>query len=191
MMMDAWTKGYIGGIESSNYLSRVFRIAMFVVFTAISAQLAIRLPFTPVPVTMQTLFVALAGVLLGSRDGFYTLATYVVLGFAGIPWFANLSGGPHVIFGPTGGYIAAFPFSAWVAGRFVELFGMRKATVFIATVMSSIMILFSGVTYLKFAFGLPLYVALSAGATPFVAVEILKAGLVTGMFKSFNRDING
>jgi len=184
-------KAQIIEIGSSRLLSRTFRIIMFVIFTAISAQLAVRLPFTPVPVTMQTLFVALAGILLGSRDGFYAIATYVVLGISGIPWFANFSGGPHVLFGPTGGYIAAFPFSAWIAGRFVESFGMKRATVFVATVMSSILILFSGVVYLAGAFGLPLHVALSAGATPFVAVEIFKAGLLIAMFKSLKRDLNG
>jgi len=191
MLMITRAKTRTVEIESSRLLSRTFRIIMFVIFTAISAQLAVRLPFTPVPVTMQTLFVALAGILLGSRDGFYAVATYVALGISGIPWFANFSGGPHVLFGPTGGYIAAFPFSAWVAGRFVEAFGMRRATVFVGTVMSSILILFSGVVYLAGAFGLPLHLALSAGATPFVAVEIFKAGLLTVMFKSLNKDFKG
>ncbi|MDD3642341.1 MAG: biotin transporter BioY, partial [Candidatus Krumholzibacteria bacterium] len=85
------------------------RIAAFVLFTAAGAQLAVRLPWTPVPVTMQTLFVVLAGISLGPRDGFAAMVSYLALGAAGVPVFAGLSFGPAALFGPTGGYLVMFP----------------------------------------------------------------------------------
>jgi biotin transport system substrate-specific component len=134
---------------------------------------------------MQTRFVALAGIVLGSRDGFYSIALYVALGTAGLPWFAGLSGGPMVLLGPTGGYIAAFPFAAWLAGKVAEGFERRAMPVFMASILSSALIVFFGALYLSAAFHLPVPTAIALGVTPFLAVELFKAAVaifITGRF---------
>jgi len=172
--------GLYSGADS---LKRALRIVLFAVFAAASAQLAVRLPLTPVPVTMQTLFVALAGIMLGSRDGFYSMAVYIVLGTAGLPWFANFSGGPMVLAGPTGGYLVAFPFAAWLAGKTVESFRRGAPTFFLAAILSSALIIFSGAVYLSTAFPVSISTVFALGVTPFIGVELFKAFIAAVIVK--------
>ena len=72
------------------------------------AQVRFVLPWSPVPVTGQTFAVLLAGVLLGRWWGGISMAVYVGLGIAGVPWFQGLNGGLGYLAGPTGGYIVGF-----------------------------------------------------------------------------------
>ena len=83
--------------------------------TGLSAQVRIPLPFTPVPITMQTFFVLIAGVLLGRRWGGLSQIIYVGIGVLGIPWFAGSS-----IFGPTGGYLIGFILAAFFLGYVID-----------------------------------------------------------------------
>jgi biotin transport system substrate-specific component len=88
---------------------------------AVAAQIAIPLPWTPVPITGQTLGVLLVGASLGWRRGALALALYLVEGAAGLPVFAGGGAGVVSFFGPTGGYLWSFPFAAalvgWLADR--------------------------------------------------------------------------
>ncbi len=84
------------------------------------AHLEVRLPFSPVPITGQTLGVLLAGALLGGRRGFQAMLLYLGAGLSGLPLFAGGASGPFWFLGPTGGYLAAFPVAAWVAGSLAE-----------------------------------------------------------------------
>lgn len=102
--------------------SRVLAALVGAMAVAVAAQVAIPLPGTPVPMTLQPLVVLLVGGLLGPRLGAASIALYLALGAAGMPVFAPL-GPPGLLrlFGPTGGYLLAFPFAAalvgWVAAR--------------------------------------------------------------------------
>ena len=96
--------------------SRALGVVAFVLLTAFSAQVAVVLPWTPVPVTLQPLFVVLAGVLLGARAGAVAMAAYVTIGALGAPVFASGGAGLPWLLGPTGGYLLAAPAAAFVAG---------------------------------------------------------------------------
>lgn len=98
--------------------SSLFGVVSFAVITAVAAQIAI--PFKPVPFTFQTVTVILAGAFLGARNGFYSQLLYLALGTIGLPVFAEASFGPAVLFGPTGGYLLAFPIAAFLAGYLLE-----------------------------------------------------------------------
>ncbi|MBP8639472.1 MAG: biotin transporter BioY [Oscillospiraceae bacterium] len=93
--------------------------AMFTALIAIGAFLRIHLPISPVPYTMQFLFVNLAGILLGSRRGFLAVGLYIILGLVGVPVFST-GGGFDYIFRPTFGYILGFALGAWLAGLVSE-----------------------------------------------------------------------
>lgn len=96
-------------------------VALFALLTAVGAHVAVPLGVTPVPMTLQTLFVLLAGALLGPVAGASSQLLYLALGVAGVPVFALGGAGLPWIFGPTGGYLMAFPMAAaltgWIAGR--------------------------------------------------------------------------
>jgi biotin transport system substrate-specific component len=101
---DAGTKKVIGGI-------------MFVLLTSIGAYVSIEIRnVTPVPITLQPLFVILAGAVLGPRAGALAMATYVLLGAAGAPVFAGGRAGYVWLFSPSGGYLLAYPAAAFVVG---------------------------------------------------------------------------
>lgn len=89
-------------------------IALFAVLTAVGAYAAV--PLTPVPMTLQTLFVLLAGTILGPAAGATSQLLYLAVGAAGAPVFSNGGAGLAWIFGPTGGFLMAFPVAAAVAG---------------------------------------------------------------------------
>ncbi len=96
-------------------------VFLFSVLTALGAYAAIPLGFTPVPMTLQTLFVLLAGAVLGPVAGASSQLLYLGLGLMGMPVFAMGGAGLAWVFGPTGGYLMSFPMAAllvgWIAGR--------------------------------------------------------------------------
>ena len=95
------------------------QIAMFTAVVAVLSQIAIPMP-SEVPVTLQTLAVALCGYVLGSKKGAVSLLVYALLGAVGAPVFANFKGGLGAIAGPTGGFIWGFIFMAFLCGLGVE-----------------------------------------------------------------------
>jgi biotin transport system substrate-specific component len=95
---------------------RVVRIALGAGVVALSAQAAIDLPGSPVPVTLQGLAVLLVGGILGARVGTAALVLYLLAGMVGLPVFSGGRAGAAWLLGPTGGYLLAFPLGAAVAG---------------------------------------------------------------------------
>src|ERR687897_3048574 len=92
------------------------RSALMAAVTAVAAQIAVPLPFSPVPFTLQVLAVILSGLLLGPRYGALAQAIYLLIGAVGVPVFAQFKGGLGVLLGPTGGYLLSYPIAAAVAG---------------------------------------------------------------------------
>src|ERR1044071_2833383 len=82
---------------------------------AIAAQVAIPLPFTPVPMTLQPLAVIFLGAALGSTRGAAAAALYLLEGFSGLPVFAQGHGGPLWLVGLSAGFLYSNPFTAWLS----------------------------------------------------------------------------
>src|SRR4051812_19920103 len=95
----------------------------FAAAVAAASQIAIPLPFTPVPITLQPMLVILAGMMLGPAAGAASMVLYLAAGAAGLPVFTPL-GAPGIarFFGPTGGYLLAYPAAAWAAGAVARRF---------------------------------------------------------------------
>jgi biotin transport system substrate-specific component len=90
------------------------RVLLFAALTAAGAQ--VEIPNSPVPFTLQTLFVLLAGAILGARVGALSMIVYLGAGALGLPVFSSLGFGLARLLGPTGGYLLAFPAAAFGAG---------------------------------------------------------------------------
>src|SRR5579863_2175892 len=105
-------------------LSRARQTALVIggsLIVALCARITIPLPFTPVPLTVQNFGVLLVGLLLGSRRGFAALLLYLAEGVMGLPVFSPIGpGGIAQLLGPTGGFLLAYPFVAWLAGYVME-----------------------------------------------------------------------
>jgi biotin transport system substrate-specific component len=172
-----WTDACPQPARLAGALARSAKILAFVCLTGVAAQLAVPLPFTPVPVTMQTLFVVLAGLTLGARDGFYALLAYLGLGLAGAPVFAGFGFGAGSFLGPTGGYLVSFPAAALVSGYLFREFGGSRLAAFLASLCGMALILAGGAAYLSFIGGFPFAQTASLAILPFAAGEIAKAGI--------------
>jgi biotin transport system substrate-specific component len=144
---------------------------------ALSAQVALPLPFSPVPVTGQTLAVLLLGALLGSRRGALSVLAYLAEGAAGLPVFAGGGSGAAWLLGPTGGYLLGFLGAAWTVGWLCEHLGDRSVA---GTLV--ILLVGSAVIYLFGLLGLARFVgadrALALGLLPFVPGDSIKIALV-------------
>jgi len=153
-------------------------VLAFVVATALGAQVAVRLPFTQVPVTLQPLFVILAGSVLGARAGSLAIATYVLIGAAGAPVFSNGAAGLPWLLGPTGGYLLAMPAAAWVAGSIAR---PRAAlpTIALGLTLGMGVIYVGGVTQLRLLTGGTLAGVLATGVVPFLVGDLIKVLLAT------------
>ncbi|MFQ5823353.1 MAG: biotin transporter BioY [bacterium] len=104
----------LGGTQIRFYLLS----SLFAALTAVGAFIKIPLPYTPIPITLQSLFVILAGSVLGPKFGAMSQLIYLVVGLLGVPIFAH-GGGPGYIFQPTFGYLIGFPVGAFVVGYIV------------------------------------------------------------------------
>ncbi len=105
--------------RSSSLVAQGLWIIGFAAATTLAARLEI--PHSPVPYTLQTLLVLLAGAFLGPRNGAISQACYLGAGSLGLPVFAGGAVGVVQLLGPTGGYLLAFPAAAAVVGYLVSV----------------------------------------------------------------------
>ncbi len=160
--------------RASSRLIDAALIAGFSVLIAISAQLAILLPFTPVPVTLQTMMVLATGALLGSRRGPAAVLLYLAEGAVGLPVFSAGRSGLAFMAGPTGGYLVGFLAAAFIAGLLSERGWDRKGlTAFLGLMIADAAIYVSGVLWLGIYAGFSGLLVM--GVLPFVAVDMVKA----------------
>jgi biotin transport system substrate-specific component len=159
-----------------------------VVVTAAAAQIAIRLPFTPVPFVLTPLAVLLAGAALGSRLGFVAMVMYLAAGIAGLPVFApsiDLPPGALRLIGPTGGYLLAYPFAAAVTGYLAERGWDRHYLGSAAAMLVGLSLIFlGGIAGLALFFTHSLSAALTQGLKWFIALDVLKVLLAAMILPS-------
>jgi biotin transport system substrate-specific component len=163
----------------------IFLVAGFSLIIAVSAQVSIPLPFTPVPVTLQTFAVVLAGALLGSKRGTAAVLAYLAEGFAGLPVFSLGSAGLVHLLGPTGGYLVGFVAAAWLTGFLVE---RRLASILpgalLVLVIGHLVPYVTGVAWLSVPLGISR--ALSLGFFPFLVGDALKVAASVGVLAGAN-----
>ncbi len=146
--------------------------SLMAALTAAGAYIAI--PIGPVPIVLQNLFVMLAGLLLGGRWGFISIAVYLLAGAAGLPVFAGGTGGIGKFIGPTGGYLIAFPIAAFLIGTISEKGKGRIIIDIIAMILGTLVIYAIGVTWLKVVTGMDFTKAINAGMLPFIPGAVIK-----------------
>ncbi len=152
--------------------------ALFIALTAVGAW--IEIPIGPVPVTLQVLMVLLAGLLLGARLGFITMLLYVLAGVVGFPVFSGFSGGLVHLYGPSGGYIIAFPLAAYITGWFAEHWENTRGYL-IGSLLAIGVIYLLGWLRLSAFLAWDTRKAFILGIAPFIGVDILKALIAVGI----------
>ena len=154
----------------------LFQAIFASVFIALCAQIRISLPFTPIPITVQTLGLMLVGVTLGSRKGVWAILFYLIQGCLGAPVWAGGVGGFMNLLGPRGGYLMSYPLEVYLIGRFSERQDRKALSLFVLFVFSVSIQLGIGSMWLSQFVGLDRCLLL--GFYPFFLVELAKVCFV-------------
>jgi biotin transport system substrate-specific component len=184
-------------IDSTTVTARPKNAALRITLTALFAALiagggfiSIPLPFSPVPIVLQNLFIVLAGLVLGPMLGSAAVLLYLMAGALGLPVFAGAAGGIARFSGPTGGFLVGYFFSALTAGIIagkpltvkeapLPRLALAAALGFLAAYIPGLLWLFRFVgTWPKTIVG---------GLLPFLPGDLIKAALVTAAAKRLRR----
>ncbi len=154
-------------------------VSMFTGLTAIGAFISI--PLGEVPITLQTLFVILSGLILGPKLGTLSQIIYIILGLVGVPIFAGFSGGLQTVMKPSFGFIIGFIFAAYIVGKIAHSEnGASTKNIWIASLVGSIVIYLFGLPYMYYmlnivmAKGLSFDAIMKMGCLLFLPGDLLK-----------------
>jgi len=163
-----------GNNAISNYLNRslvwrkIVLVPVFSLLTALGANIAVPIPGTPVPATLQVPVILLAGAFLGQYSGGASVLLYLLMGIVGMPFFASGASGLARLVGPTGGYLIGFVFGALCVGYLIRL--KKNASIWwsaISFFIGLIIIFIFGLLQLRFFTG-DILTTLHAGLFPFL-----------------------
>jgi biotin transport system substrate-specific component len=160
-------------------------IAIFTAITAVFAQIAIPIPFTPVPISFGLVAVYMSAILLKPKHAVYSQICYLALGGLGVPVFGGFRGGLVALFGPTGGYLLVYPIMAWIVSMALNSsksrqaeFSQSKTIVFIksaiAICIAHIILYLGGTAWLSITTGNSFYASLTIAVFPFIPMDIIK-----------------
>jgi biotin transport system substrate-specific component len=158
-------------------------------FVALCARVSVPLPFTPIPLTLQNFGVLAVGLLLGSRRGFAALALYLIEGALGMPVFSpslQLGVGVARILGPTGGFLMAYPFVAFVAGWMYEKSSRSFGWAALSSIVAEALLFASGLSWLAILTH-SISTAIRYGLYWFIFAEVIKVLLSAGVASRWNQ----
>jgi len=167
--------------------NKIVWIISFSILTAIAAQFTI--PVKPVPFTLQTVAVLLSGAFLGAKRGAYSQLFYLALGVIGLPVFAQIPDGAigfTRLFGPTGGYLLAFPLAALITGYLIEL-NKSYAIVVASMFIGALVIILFGTLYLHLFFIRDFSEAVKVGAGIFSIWTVVKVFAAAAIYSGITK----
>jgi len=168
--------------STGSVLQQALACTFFAAIVAVCARIAIPLPYTPVPITLQPLAIMLTGLFLGSRLGFLSLVEYLVAGALGAPVFAGGTGGlAYLAAVSTLGYLLSYPFAAFAVGKIAETGRSSFTRLFLACVAGIAVIYLGGNLYLAYWLRKGPLQTLLAGAGYFIAFDLVKAVIAAGV----------
>ncbi|MDR2355080.1 MAG: biotin transporter BioY [Clostridiales Family XIII bacterium] len=165
---------------------------LFAALTAVCAVISLPLPFTPVPVSLATLAVLLAGGILGAKFGALSQVVYILLGAIGLPVFAGFTAGVGILAGPTGGYIVGYIAAASVVGLLcgrLKGAGIRAMAVLAGAMVLGMCACYAlGTAWFMYLTNTPLLAALGLCVFPFIPGDLFKivvAAFLCGRLRGF------
>ena len=161
-------------IQNASNIEKVAMAFLMACFTGLLAQIVLPLPWTPVPITGQTLGVLFSGLFLGKRFGVLSQIFYILGGIGGIAWFNGMNGGLEAFLGSTCGYFIGFILAAALIGHISEKY--RSSRKF-KKMFSLMLIANFGCIYIPGLIGLSIYLYINTGAFP-DSITLLMMGLV-------------
>jgi biotin transport system substrate-specific component len=162
----------LGDVVPGGLVRNIALVVGGTLFVALSALVIVPLPFTPIPLSLQTFSVLLVGAALGSRRGALSMALYLLAGVAGVPWFSAHQSGWSF---PSFGYVVGFVAAAWLAGLLAERGADRHVARTVGLMVAGNVVIYAfGVAGLMLVTGMDLPVALAKGVLPFLIGDLIK-----------------
>ncbi len=181
-------------IRTNLSIKDMTQIGIFTALTAVGAFISI--PLGPVPITLQTLFVLLSGLILGSKKALLSQIVYVLLGLIGLPIFAGFSGGLQTVLKPSFGFMIGFIVAAYVIGKLTEKNQYTVNKMIFSVLVGSIIIYAIGIPYMYYILngvlskGLNIIQVLKLGMFLFVPGDILKAAVAVLLSSKLQGKLN-
>jgi len=175
--MHAHTLAYNKDIITGKRLNAAIGVAFFILATMLGSYVRIPVAGSPVPITLQTFFVLLAGAVLGTRLGAASQIGYIMLGAAGMPF----------LLGPTGGYIAGFVAAAYVVGYCTRSPNPTMARLVASFTLGNAIIYVFGALWLVYAYKMSASNAVSAGILPFIPGDAAKILCATAIYSGISK----
>jgi biotin transport system substrate-specific component len=175
-----------GWSKAEKTIIKAFASALFAFATILAAEIHLPLPFTPIPMTLQTFVVPMAGGFLGAFWGTASMVIYIVLGLAGFNVFAATSGGWSFFGAPSAGYVIGFIFASFLMGTLQDR-NVRNVTIFVGLVVAHLIILAFGMAGLMMNLRIGVLQAFAEGVSPFLFGDLFKLMASFVMLASYNR----
>jgi len=160
-------------------ISEMTKISLCTALLCISSYIAFPIPFTPIMITAQTIIVSLIALILNPIHSAISVIMFILLGAAGLPVFAGGSSGLGALFGPTGGFIIGFLFSAiavsFLKGKRVNLLRYLLVTILIGMPVTYLF----GATYMSYVLNMDYIRTLQVAVIPFIVGDAIKAILAS------------
>ncbi len=147
---------------------------VFAGLLALTAPVTLPVPGSPVPVSLNNLFVLLAGLLLGSRWGAVSVLLYLLLGICGLPVFSDGGHGWAHLSGPTGGYLLGYVMGAFTTGYIAERGRSTWVRDLLAATAGAALFFIFGLPWLQQVADLTWSRTLAVGLTPFLVGAVVK-----------------
>ncbi len=175
---------------NSHLLQKLTASALFTALIAILAQIAVPLPFSPVPFTGQVIGVLLAGLLLERRSAVLSVIAYLLLGAAGAPVFSLARGGLYMLTGPTGGYLWGFIPAVFIAASIIRNNKLSSIYRTAFAMISALAVIYTcGAIQLSLIMGYSPGQVLIVGVIPFLPLDLLKAVLAAFFGKQIRKTL--
>ncbi|MCC5910954.1 MAG: biotin transporter BioY [Clostridiaceae bacterium] len=164
--------------------------ALFAALIGIGAYISIPLPFTPVPITAQTLVVMLAGGILTTKQGLLSGVVYILLGIIGVPVFAGGSAGIGIIAGPTGGFLLSWPL-AMVVISILRGKNNHWIPLGIANLIGGIGVIYIlGIPWFISVTAMDLQQSIALAVLPYIPGDLIKVAIATPLALKLNQRIS-
>ncbi len=149
-------------------------IGLVTALLCIVGPVTVVLPISPIPVSLTTFGICLAGYVLGMKRSTISCLLYLFMGMIGLPIFSGFSGGIGKLLGPTGGYLLGYVVLALVSGFFIERWPTMRIIHGAGMVLGTGICYLFGTIWLMIHSDMTFYAALTVGVLPFLPGDILK-----------------
>ena len=151
------------------------KIAICIALLCVSSYISIPIPFSPAPITAQTIIINLIAIILLPKEAFFTMVGYILLGICGLPVFSGGQGGIGKILGPSGGYIIGYLIAAVIMSYILQNKKNNIKLYLLVTILVGIPIIYlCGITTMRFYVGKGIWQIISASVIPFLPGDLCK-----------------